>query len=157
MSSRFDNSIYWIISHVLTTIRYYTYNIAVSVTHKQSTTELPWTSSDENLQVQVIFRLTVSQSVSLGVMTRYLLLLNVMVLFLGRFDKNLSKQSFLYRLGMDNTENTASIVDETCSLLVAQQRKTFFLLLAKNFSSREMCLPSRILATDIHVKYILQS
>jgi hypothetical protein len=52
MGSGFDNSIYWIISHVVTTIRYYTFTIAVSMTHNYitlkvntSTTELPWTSS----------------------------------------------------------------------------------------------------------------
>jgi hypothetical protein len=32
MGSKFDNSIYWIISHVVTTIRYYTFKIAVSMT-----------------------------------------------------------------------------------------------------------------------------
>jgi hypothetical protein len=34
MDSGLDNSIYWIISHVVTTIRYYTFEIAASMTHK---------------------------------------------------------------------------------------------------------------------------
>jgi hypothetical protein len=38
---------------------------------------------------------------------------------------------------MNHIENTASIVDETCLLLVAKQWKALFLLLAKNFSSQE--------------------
>jgi hypothetical protein len=54
MDSGFDNSIYWIISHVVATIHYYSFKIAVSMTHKKnyntlkvtaSTTELPWTPS----------------------------------------------------------------------------------------------------------------
>jgi hypothetical protein len=48
-----DNAIYWIISHVVTTIRYYTFTIAVSMTHNNYnalkvnmlTTELPSTTS----------------------------------------------------------------------------------------------------------------
>jgi hypothetical protein len=35
MCSRFDNEIYWIVLHVLTTIHYYTFKIAVYMTHKQ--------------------------------------------------------------------------------------------------------------------------
>jgi hypothetical protein len=52
MGSGFDNSIYWIISHVVTTILYYTFTIAVSLTQtiktlkvNTSTAELPWTAS----------------------------------------------------------------------------------------------------------------
>jgi hypothetical protein len=37
MGSGFDNSIYWIISHAKTTIRYYIFKIAVSMAHKQLT------------------------------------------------------------------------------------------------------------------------
>jgi hypothetical protein len=35
MGSGFDNSIYWMISHVVTTLRYYTFKIAVTMTHQQ--------------------------------------------------------------------------------------------------------------------------
>jgi hypothetical protein len=50
MVSRFDNLIYWIISHVVTSMRYYTFKIAVFMTHKNyntlkvnTTIELPRT------------------------------------------------------------------------------------------------------------------
>jgi hypothetical protein len=48
-----------------------------------------------------------------------------------------SLHCFLYRLGTDHIENTASIIYDTFLLFVAQQRKALFILLAKNFSSRE--------------------
>jgi hypothetical protein len=34
MGSEFDNSIYWIISHAIITIRYYTFTTAVSMTRE---------------------------------------------------------------------------------------------------------------------------
>jgi hypothetical protein len=53
MGSGFDSSIYWIISLIITTIRYYIFKIAVSMTLNNyntlkvdiSTTELPWMMS----------------------------------------------------------------------------------------------------------------
>jgi hypothetical protein len=49
MDSGFYNSIYLIVSHVVTTIHYYTFKIALSMTHKNlfntSTIELPWMTS----------------------------------------------------------------------------------------------------------------
>jgi hypothetical protein len=85
MGSGVDNSIYWIISHIVTTIRYYTFKTAVCRTHNQLLNclerRLPDESSRSQGQSQSHIA-TNGQSVRLGVephlglMTRYLLLLD---------------------------------------------------------------------------------
>jgi hypothetical protein len=164
MGSRFDNSIYWILSRVVTTIRYYTSTITVSVNFWTALNDVLLTNP---IEVVVILRVTVCQS-----MTRYLLLFysydltlwcalsdeNICLLymlmvlasavFLGseslgtrghtllsqirhfpfyrllrlvgsRWRYSTPQNCFLYRVDTDHIKNTASIVDETCLLLVA--------------------------------------
>jgi uncharacterized membrane protein YccF (DUF307 family) len=139
MGSGFDNSIYWIISHVVTTIRYYTFT-------QQSTTELPWTTSSwrilSNSLHCFLYRLgtdhieNISPTELPWTTSSWRILSNNLHCFLHRLGTDHientsttelpwttsswrilshSLDCFLYRLGTDHIENTTTELPWTTS------------------------------------------
>jgi hypothetical protein len=140
--SGFDNSIYWIFSHVVTTIRYYTFKLLYlwhtnnynTLKVNTSTTELSWRTSSWRIPSDslhcFLYRLGTDH------IENTLTTEPPWTTTSWRIPSD-SLQCFLYRLGTYHIENTASIVDDTSLLLVVLQWKALFLFLVKNFSSRE--------------------
>jgi hypothetical protein len=129
MGSGFDNSIYWILSHVVTTIRYYTFKIAVL------TIELPsWRILSNSLHCFLYRHGPPTETHQLLSNGYHILLSGVSTHALPSSERPIVAHSSLWYVFTG---------------LLPSNRNTL-LIVGQEFAFAGTCLPSYSLATDLH-------